>query len=141
MASASEVPVIQQLAESLGVTGPRFSMEADDCILCGLCVRACAEIVGVSAISVINRGIDKKVSTPFLIASNECIECGTCVLVCPTGAIKLEDITGGRADTHAWESRFDTHECRICGLNHADHEDELAEAEPILEHSLEGSQS
>ena len=81
MASASDVPLIQRLADELGVPSPRFSMEADDCILCGLCVRACAEIVGVSAISVINRGIDKKVSTPFLIASNDCIECGTCVLV------------------------------------------------------------
>lgn len=143
MASASDVPVIQQLAESLGVESPRFSMEADDCILCGMCVRACTEIVGVSAISVINRGIDKKVSTPFLIASNECIECGTCVLVCPTGAIKLEDITGGKAEVHAWESEFDAQECRICGQNHsfADRERLLAEAEPTLERTQEGSQS
>lgn len=142
MASASEVPIIRQLAEQLGVDRPRFSMEADDCILCGLCVRACAEIVGVSAISVINRGINKKVSTPFLIASNECIECGTCVLICPTGAIQLEDIIGGRTDVHAWESEFDVQECRICGQNHSftDHEILLVEGEPVPEHTQDRSQ-
>lgn len=115
MASAPEVPVVRQLADSLGVSTPRFSMQADDCILCGLCVRACAEIVGVSAISVIHRGIDKQVSTPFLIASNDCIECGTCVLVCPTGAITLDDITGGRSDAHRWSTDFEARECRLCG--------------------------
>ncbi len=103
------------MAEELGITAPRFTMEKDDCILCGLCVRACDEIVGVGAISVINRGIEKKVSPPFRIASNACIECGTCVLVCPTGAITLADITGGGQTAHPWESEFEAVDCQICG--------------------------
>jgi NADH dehydrogenase/NADH:ubiquinone oxidoreductase subunit G len=117
MASAAHVPLIQQLAEEYGVCEPRFTMEKDGCILCGLCVRACNELVGVGAISVINRGIDKKVSTPYQIASNVCIECGTCVLICPTGAIKLADITGGEKTVHKWESEFEKVKCQICG-NH-----------------------
>lgn len=63
-------------------------------MLCGLCVRACKEIVGVSAISVIQRGISKKVSTPFEVTSSRCIGCGTCVLICPTGAFKFENVAG-----------------------------------------------
>jgi bidirectional [NiFe] hydrogenase diaphorase subunit len=134
MASARNVPVIRQLAEELGVGEPRFTMEEDNCILCGLCVRACKEIVGVAAISVINRGIEKKVSPPFQIASNDCIECGTCVLVCPTGAITLADITGQSRTVHPAASEFETVDCRICGHHYLaprfiEHGDLLAEVE------------
>jgi bidirectional [NiFe] hydrogenase diaphorase subunit len=135
MASAAHVPLIRAMAEELGVTVPRFTMEPDDCILCGLCVRACKEIVGVGAISVINRGIEKKVSPPFRIASNVCIECGTCVLVCPTGAITLADITAGLQTVHPWKSEFGVVDCRICGHHSltpefADHSALLAEPAP-----------
>lgn len=115
MASAAHVPLIRAMAEELGVTTPRFTMEKDDCILCGLCVRACHEIVGVGAISLIDRGIEKKVSAPFQIASDVCIECGTCVLICPTGAITLADITGGTQTVHRGESEFEVVDCRVCG--------------------------
>jgi NADH dehydrogenase/NADH:ubiquinone oxidoreductase subunit G len=135
MASSAHVPLIRQLADELGVGVPRFTMEKDDCVLCGLCVRACQEIVGVGAISVINRGIEKKISPPFRIASNTCIECGTCVLVCPTGAITLANITGGAPPVHPWESEFEAMDCRVCGHHYlapkfADHTTLLAE-EPV----------
>jgi NADH dehydrogenase/NADH:ubiquinone oxidoreductase subunit G len=115
MASAAHVPLIRAMADDLGVGEPRFTTEPDDCILCGLCVRACDEIVGVRDISLVNRGIRKTVSPPFHIASSVCIECGTCVLVCPTGAITLADITGGSRTAHKWKTEFDAADCRVCG--------------------------
>ena len=142
MASAAHIPLIRQLADELGISTPRFTMEANDCILCGLCVRACKEIVGVAAISVINRGVEKRVSPPFHIASNDCIECGTCVLVCPTGAITLEDITGSTRTVHPWASAFEAVDCPTCRQHDlaprfADHEALLTEAEldvsPVIE--------
>jgi bidirectional [NiFe] hydrogenase diaphorase subunit len=114
MASSAHIPLIQELAAQLGVTEPRVQLESNDCILCGLCVRACRDIVGVSAISLVNRGVDKKVKPPFEIASRDCIGCSTCVFICPTGAIKLEDI-GEPKLVHHWASDFEAVQCRICG--------------------------
>ena len=79
---------IQELAREYGVREPRFKLEDDSCILCGLCTRTCEELVGVSAINVINRGIDREVDTPYRELSDDCIGCGMCALVCPTDAIK-----------------------------------------------------
>ncbi len=95
LAGSSNSPEILALAEELGVKEVRFQLpEENACVLCGLCVRACREIVGVSAISVIQRGIAKKVATPFQVTSSRCIGCGTCVLICPTGAFEFESVAG-----------------------------------------------
>jgi len=95
LAGAQGSPEIQALAAELGVESVRFTLpEENTCVLCGLCVRACKEIVGVSAISLIERGMAKKVSAPFQVASSRCIGCGTCVLICPTGAFKFEEVAG-----------------------------------------------
>jgi len=95
LAGSSDSPEIRALAEELGVEEVRYRLpEENPCVLCGLCVRACNEIVGVSAISVIRRGIAKRVSTPFEVTSSRCIGCGTCVLICPTGAFNFENVTG-----------------------------------------------
>jgi len=117
MASSAHVPIIRQLADELGVGEPRFRLQANDCILCGLCVRVCREIVGIGAISLVNRGIDKRVSPPFGLASNACIGCGTCVLVCPTGAITLQDINGAASSIHRHGSEFEAETCRVCGYH------------------------
>jgi predicted molibdopterin-dependent oxidoreductase YjgC len=95
MAGTRSTPEIEALGRQLGVKEVRFSLPQEDtCVLCGLCVRACKEIVGVSAIGFIKRGFAKKVSAPFEVASSRCIGCGTCVLICPTGAFRFEEIAG-----------------------------------------------
>ena len=95
LARAPSVEKIREIATKLGIEESRFVEEKEQrCILCGLCVRACEEIVGVNAISFINRGTEREVSTPFKVESDVCIGCGACEYFCPTEAIKIEDIKG-----------------------------------------------
>ncbi len=92
LARCPQAPLIQELARDFAVEKRRFKVEnpENDCILCGLCVRTCDEIVGAKAIDFSNRGVQKQVGTPFNIDSESCVACGACEHVCPTGAIKME---------------------------------------------------
>jgi len=92
LARCPDVPFIRELAGKYGIKEPRFKQEDDDCILCGLCTRMC-ERMGNNAISLTGRGLEMKVDTPFHVQTDICMACGACVSVCPTGHIKLEDIT------------------------------------------------
>ncbi|MBU0994443.1 MAG: (2Fe-2S)-binding protein [Proteobacteria bacterium] len=81
---------IKQLAAKHGVESTRFSIKDPDeeCMVCGLCTRACEEIVGLSAISMVDRGVHKKIGAPFSRPTEVCVACGCCVTICPTGAMR-----------------------------------------------------
>ncbi|MFC1924549.1 2Fe-2S iron-sulfur cluster-binding protein [Chloroflexota bacterium] len=105
---------IQDMARAMGVDTTDLDLEDEDCILCGLCVRVCQEIAGVSTISLASRGTKRKVAPPFEEASEDCIGCGSCAHVCPTGCIKIEDI-GDTRTIHNWKVEFKMRQCRECG--------------------------
>lgn len=113
LARCPGVKIIQDLAREMGVETTSFRQENSECILCALCVRACQEVVGVSAISLVNRGANREVAAPFLEPSAVCIGCGSCAYVCPTGCIKMEDI-GDRRIIHNWNTEFKLKKCKVC---------------------------
>ncbi len=78
---------LQEMAGEYGIVKPRFLLEDDNCILCGLCHRVCEELVGVCAINAQNRGVSRDVDTPYGQLSEDCIACGACAMVCPTRSI------------------------------------------------------
>lgn len=81
---------IRAMAARYGVTSTRFAVEDPErtCMVCGLCARICEEVVGLSAIAVVDRGVHKKVGSPFQKPADVCVACGCCVSICPTGAMQ-----------------------------------------------------
>lgn len=112
-ASAPENSYINKLVEEYGVKIEREIKyyRNEECILCGLCVKAC-NAVGTSAISTVNRGILKEISTPYDEPSKDCIGCGSCAQICPTGAIRIEEKNGIRT---IWNKDFELLQCSVCG--------------------------
>jgi heterodisulfide reductase subunit A len=94
LARCPDIQVLQDLAEEYGIEKIRLEKREEGCILCGLCVRVCTELVGAHAISFAGRGLDRRVATPFDKSSDACIACGACALVCPTKIIHVEDQDG-----------------------------------------------
>lgn len=89
--SPGSYPIIE-LAREYGVKNTRFKLkEKSDCILCGLCVRACDEISKRNAISFAQRGSNRVIVTPFVELAETCVGCKACMAVCPTNTIIIDE--------------------------------------------------
>jgi NADH dehydrogenase/NADH:ubiquinone oxidoreductase subunit G len=112
-ARAPENEYINKLLKEYGMEkDTRFKTDpSEHCILCGLCVKACEEM-GNHALATVNRGITKKISTPFDEPAEDCIGCSACAEVCPTGAIKVTKENGIK---NIWGKDFKLMKCESCG--------------------------
>ena len=78
--------------------------DSEKCVLCGRCVRVCAEIQGVYNLSQHGRGFHTVVAPAHMANMDDsvCIQCGQCINVCPTAAF-LEK----RSAEAVWEALAD----------------------------------
>lgn len=117
LARCSRNPVVKGLAAEMGIENTFVReeyLEDHDCIVCGLCVRVCEQVVGVSAISLVSRGVDKHPAPPFHEPAVDCIGCGSCYYVCPTRAINMED-KGDTRIIYNWKVELKLKKCKLCG--------------------------
>jgi len=83
LATCPQSKIVQDIASAHGVRQQRFRQEHEDCIMCGRCVRMCAEQMQAGALGFRGRGERRTIGTPFDISSDECRRCGGCIYVCP----------------------------------------------------------
>jgi len=88
LAHAPDAVELQDLAQEYGADKARFEKESSFCILCGLCVRYCAEVKKKNAVGFVDRGARREISFIPEIASKECWNCKECFPLCPTEALQ-----------------------------------------------------
>ena len=115
---------------------PFIVRDPNKCILCGLCVRVCDEIMGVGALGLVNRGFDTVVKPNMekpLIESG-CISCGQCVSVCPTGALQERTTMVKETPVNTLETDTTCSYCSVgCSLVLESYSDMLIKANPDKE--------
>jgi bidirectional [NiFe] hydrogenase diaphorase subunit len=88
LAHAPDSVELSALAQVYGANKDRFEKEASFCILCGLCVRYCAEVKKKDAVGFVDRGAKREISFVPEIAAKECWNCKECFPLCPTSALQ-----------------------------------------------------
>ena len=119
LARAPESEELKTLAKRMGVEATRYPNVTEsqrNCILCGLCVQVCEELIGQAAIGFAGRGVERIVASPFRQASPDCIGCGACAAVCPVGTIKVRIHRDEQeVEISPFKSRAKLLLCRECG--------------------------
>jgi formate dehydrogenase major subunit len=94
---------------------PLIAYDANKCILCGRCIRACEDVLDQPVLGFVGRGFDTMV-TPAMgrtLAESACNGCGTCVECCPTGALTAK-LPYGRQGP--WRATRVPSACGFCSL-------------------------
>ncbi|HTF57199.1 MAG TPA: molybdopterin-dependent oxidoreductase, partial [Planctomycetota bacterium] len=94
-------------------SNPFFSFDPNKCIACARCVRACDEIQGTFAISMLGRGFASSVvaGNDVGFAASNCVSCGACVKECPTDALFEKAVA-----EHGKPTYVNRTTCAYCGV-------------------------
>ena len=102
-------------SKSVDSSNEYLAIDHNRCILCGRCVRACAEVAGINTLDFGQRGWKTMVAADITepLGDSSCISCGACLQACPTGAIfcKQSIYKGRTADCQKISTV-----CPICGV-------------------------
>jgi formate dehydrogenase major subunit len=100
------------LDASLDTSNPYFTFDPSKCIVCSRCVRACNEVQGTFALTVLGRGFDSKIATGAMdFMSSDCVSCGACVQACPTATLMEKSVID-----HGVPDRTVVTTCAYCGV-------------------------
>ncbi|MHB8158186.1 MAG: 4Fe-4S dicluster domain-containing protein, partial [Desulfocucumaceae bacterium] len=94
-------------------SNPYIIRDMNKCILCGRCVRSCAQVKDRAVIDFAFRGFDTRIAVPMdtPLGESDCVYCGRCLSVCPVGALTYKRMAGkGRT----WEFEKKPVICTFC---------------------------
>lgn len=93
-------------------TSPFFTFDNAACISCARCVRACDEIQGTFALTMVERGFDARpMAGGGSFAASNCVSCGACVKECPTGALQEKSVAQSGPPANTVRTT-----CAYCGV-------------------------
>ena len=100
-------------------SNPFFTFDNAACISCARCVRACDEIQGTHALTMIGRGFSARpaagagslMGEAGAFATSNCVSCGACVKECPTGALTEKTVLEQGVPTGTVRTT-----CAYCGV-------------------------
>lgn len=88
LAHAPDSEQLKGLGKMYGADKDRFPKDPSFCILCGLCVRYCAEVKQKHAIGFFDRGSKREIAFIPEVAMRECWDCKECFPLCPTSYLQ-----------------------------------------------------
>ncbi len=116
-----------------------FIRDMNKCILCGVCVGKCQDVVGAGAIDFTRRGFGANVGPAYedRIEDSTCVFCGLCIDSCPVGAL-IPKYSLGRG--RPWEVEKNETVCPYCSvgcnINLHTKDNEVIEVTPVEENPV-----
>jgi len=100
------------------VTSEYMVMDHNRCVLCGRCVRGCAELAGSYVLQFQNRGPKSLIGIDLndRREGSTCLSCGLCMQLCPTGAVSSRYRSHYAVKGHKREAMSVDSVCTRCGL-------------------------